>query len=121
MTTSARRALEIHVFDPFRSQWSSLAVAVDRRAITSEPAVGSAMANPPIESALTSLGMYFRLSASDPYRRIGNANPTACMLFWPRGELGAGPISSDKIRVESQPILFPPYSSGITVPKKPSC
>src|SRR3972149_3276916 len=93
MTTSARRALEIHVFDPFRSQWSSLSVAVDRRAITSEPAVGSVMANPPIESALTSLGMYFRLSASDPYRRIGNAHPTACMLIWTRRELQERPIT----------------------------
>ena len=59
-------ALEIHVLDPFRSQWSPRSSAVDFMAMTSEPELGSVMAKPPRYSALTSLGMYFRLSASEP-------------------------------------------------------
>src|SRR3990172_11033684 len=112
MTTSARLALEIHAFDPFRSQWSPVSSALDFRLMTSEPAVGSVMANPPRYSALTSLGMYLRLSASEPYRRIGNAQPSVSMLIWTRRELPARAISSDTIMAASQPMLFPPYSSG---------
>src|SRR3970040_1917255 len=99
MTTSARLALEIHAFDPFRSQWSPGSSALDFWLMTSEPAVGSVMANPPRYSALTSLGMYFRFSASEPYRRIGNADPTVSMLILTRRALQARAISSVTIMV----------------------
>jgi len=66
MMTSAILAFEIQVLDPFKSQWSPLSSAVDFMAMTSEPALGSVIANPPTNSAFTSLGIYFRLSSSVP-------------------------------------------------------
>jgi len=42
------------------------------------------------------------------------------MLIWTRSELEARAISSVIIAAASQPMLFPPYSSGITVPNRPS-
>ena len=39
--------MEIHAFIPFSIQWSPLSSARDFRLVTSEPAVGSVMANPP--------------------------------------------------------------------------
>jgi hypothetical protein len=42
------------------------------------------------------------------------------MLIWTRSELDARAISSVMIIAASQPIPFPPYSSGITVPNRPS-
>src|SRR5262245_8723024 len=120
MTTSAMLAFEIHAFDPFRSQWSPLSSARDFMPMTSEPAVGSVMANPPRYSALTSLGMYLRLSVSDPYFKMGNAQPTVSMLICTRSALQARAISSLTIMVASQPMSLPPYSSGMTVPRNPS-
>ena len=48
------------------------------------------------------------------------AQPSVCMFICTLNELEPLAISSVRIMAASQPISFPPYSSGITVPKKPS-
>ena len=113
-------AFEIQVFVPFNSQWSPLSTASDLIAITSEPACGSVIANAPRISAFTSFWMYFFFCSSVPYRRIVYAHPISCMFTCTRSELDARAISSVMIAAASHPMLFPPYSSGITVPNSPS-
>ncbi len=60
-----------------------------------------------------------RFSSSDPYLKMGYAHPRPCMLTCTRSEEETLAISSVMMQAARKPISTPPYSSGITEPKKP--
>jgi len=88
--------------------------------MTSDPASGSVIPNPPTYSAVQSFSMYLRFASSVPYLKIVYPQPSTCMFTCTLKDDDAFAISSVTIMAASHPILSPPYSSGITVPKKPS-
>jgi hypothetical protein len=69
---------------------------------------------------VTSLGMYFFSECFAAVGENGEGAAQVCMLICTRRELETRAISSVTIMAASQPISSPSYSSGITVPKKPS-